>query len=220
MDDIVDLFNLKALKEEYTYNFKWMGRPIIQYPQDMIAMQELIWEVKPDLIIEAGIAHGGSLIYYASILELIGEGGHILGIDIDIRQHNKVEIEKHSMFKNITMLEGSSINSEIIEKVKSFASKYINIMVLLDSNHTDQHVYDELKAYAELVTPNNYLVVFDTIIENMPKGFYDRSWDVGNNAMTGMKRFLEENKLFEIQTQIDEKIRLTCNPSGYLKRIK
>src|SRR5215475_9721846 len=130
-------FMLPSLRSKYSYNFSWMGRPIIQYPQDMIAMQEIIWQVKPDLIIETGIAHGGSLIYYASLLELIGNG-EVLGIDIDVREHNRKEIEKHPMYKRIQMLQGSSVDSEIINKVKEFAAGKKNVLVCLDSNHTHE----------------------------------------------------------------------------------
>src|SRR5215212_9210088 len=123
-------FNIESNRAQYSYNFSWMGRPIIQYPQDMIAMQELIWKIKPDLIIETGIAHGGSLIYYASLLELIGNG-EVLGIDIDIRKHNRIEIEKHPMFKRIKMIEGSSISEETVAEVKKQAENKKSILVSL-----------------------------------------------------------------------------------------
>jgi cephalosporin hydroxylase len=144
-------FNVESNKAQYSYNFKWMGRPIIQYPQDIVAMQELIWEIKPDLIIETGIAHGGSLIFYASMLELIGNG-EILGVDIDIRQHNREEIEKHPMFRRITMIQGSSIDPVTIDAVKEFAKGKKKVLVVLDSNHTHEHVLAELEAYAPLVS--------------------------------------------------------------------
>jgi cephalosporin hydroxylase len=165
----------------YVYHFSWLGRPIIQYPQDIVALQEIIWNVKPDLIIETGIAHGGSIIFSASMLELLGGDGHVLGIDIDIRKHNRVEIEKHPMFKRITMFEGSSIDAEMAKRVHEFAKPYNTVMVLLDSNHTHAHVLEELKLYTPLVTNGSYCVVFDTIIEDVPEGsFPDRPWDKGN----------------------------------------
>ena len=222
MDDIVDLFNLKALKEEYTYNFKWMGRPIIQYPQDMIAMQELIWEVKPDLIIEAGIAHGGSLIYYASILELIGEGGHILGIDIDIRKHNRDLIEAHPMMKRISLIEGSSVSKEIVDQVKKIAASKKRILVSLDSNHTHDHVLAELNLYAPLVSKDSYCVVFDTIVEDLPAD-YDwspRTWGKGNNPKTAVQEFLKKHDEFMIDKSMNDKLLISVAPDGYLKRIK
>jgi len=178
---------IKSAEIKYTYNFSWLGRPIIQFPQDMIAMQEIIWQVRPDLIIETGIAHGGSLIFYASMLELVGGNGQVLGIDVDIRAHNRIEIEKHLMFKRITMIEGSSIDDTVAQQVRAFASSKNRIMLLLDSNHTHDHVLRELQLYSPLVTEGSYLMVFDTIIEDMPKGyFHDRMWDKGNNPKTAV----------------------------------
>src|SRR6187551_3586121 len=160
-------FNTESNKVQYSYNFSWMGRPIIQYPQDMIAMQEIIWDIKPDLIIETGIAHGGSLIYYASLLELIGKG-EVLGIDIDIREHNKAAIEKHPMYKRIKMIQGSSIDPDVVEQVKQYATDKETIMVVLDSNHTHEHVLAELRMYSPLVSLNSYIIVYDTIVEKLP----------------------------------------------------
>ena len=206
---------------KYAYNFTWMGRPIIQFPQDMVAMQEIIWDVKPDLLIETGIAHGGSLIYYASLMELLGGNGHVLGLDIDIRAHNRIEIEKHPMFKRITMFEGSSISQEMAERVRDFAKSYKTIMLVLDSNHTHDHVLDELKLYSPLVSPGSYCVVFDTIVEDMPAGsFPDRPWDKGNNPKTAVWEFLKTNNDFEIDKSIENKILITVAPDGWLKKIK
>lgn len=214
-------FNVESNRAQYSYNFSWMGRPIIQYPQDMIAMQELIWEIKPDLVIETGIAHGGSLIYYASLLELIGEG-EVLGIDIDIRSHNKAEIEKHPMFKRIKMIEGSAVSEETVEKVKSFAKDKKRILVCLDSNHTHEHVLQELEFYAPLVTVGSYIVVFDTIVEDLPEGYFSqkRPWGISNNPKTAVYEFLNTNKDFEIDHSIDNKVLISVAPEGYLKRIK
>jgi cephalosporin hydroxylase len=206
---------------KYPYNFTWMGRPIIQFPQDIMAMQEIIWEVKPDLIIETGIAHGGSLILYASMLELIGGDGEILGIDVDIRQHNRVEIESHSMFKRITMIEGSSIDEKIAQQVYDFAKGKNTVLVLLDSNHTHDHVLKELQLYSPLVTKNSYLVVFDTLIEDMPDNFFqDRPWGKGNNPKTALWEFLKTNKRFEIDKNIEAKLLITVAPEGYLKCVE
>lgn len=214
-------FNVESNKVQYSYNFSWMGRPIIQYPQDMIAMQEIIWEVKPDLIIETGIAHGGSLIYYASLLELIGEG-EVLGIDIDIRQHNKIEIEKHPMFKRIKMIEGSSINNNTAESVKKIASEKKKILVCLDSNHTHEHVLKELELYAPLVSLNSYIVVFDTIVEDLPEGYFSqkRPWGISNNPRTAVDEFLKKHNNFIADESIDNKLLISVTPRGYLKRIK
>lgn len=211
-------FNYQSNKEKYSYNFSWMGRPIIQYPQDMIAMQEIIWHVKPDLIIETGIAHGGSLIYYSSLLELIGHG-QILGVDIEIREHNRSEIENHPMSHRIKMIEGSSIDPEVFETVQKFSKKYQKILVCLDSNHTHAHVLKELEMYSQLVSIGSFCVVFDTIIQDMPPKMYDRPWDVGNNPKTAVFEFLEMNKNFVVDNSIDCKLLISVNPSGYLHRI-
>lgn len=213
-------FTEASIQSGYSFNFKWMGRPIIQYPQDIIAMQEIIWEIKPDLIIETGIAHGGSLIYYASLLELIGKGT-VLGVDIDIRKHNREEIEKHPMFKRISMIEGSAISTDIIEQVKKFTENKKSILVCLDSNHTHDHVLEELKLYSPFVTPGSYIVVFDTIVEYIPENHLPcdiRPWGVGNNPLTAVREFLKENKDFYIDESINNKLLITVAPDGYLKR--
>ncbi len=220
LKDAAKVFNEVSHTAQYSYNFSWMGRPIIQYPQDMIAMQEIIWEVKPDLIIETGIAHGGSLIYYASLLELIGKG-EVLGIDIDIRTHNKIEIEKHPMCKRITMIEGSSISDVTILKVKEIADGKNTILVVLDSNHTHLHVIKELELYAHFVSINSYLVVFDTIVEDLPSNYFKekRPWGIGNNPQTAVQEFLKSNKNFVIDENIDNKLLISVAPKGYLKRV-
>lgn len=214
-----DTFNVVSNRDQYSYNFSWMGRPIIQYPQDMIAMQELIWDIKPDLIIETGIAHGGSLIYYASLMELIGKG-EVIGIDIDIRAHNRREIEAHPMFKRIQMIQGSAIDEELVAEVARRAEGKETIMVCLDSNHTHDHVLRELELYAPFVTVGSYCVVFDTIVEDMPKGAYDRPWDVGNNPKTAVWEYLKTNNQFEIDYSIDNKLLISVAPEGYLKRVR
>ena len=206
---------------KYSYNFTWLGRPIIQFPQDIIAVQELIWKVKPDLIIETGIAHGGSIIFSASMLELLGGDGKVVGIDIDIREHNRVEIEKHPMFKRITMMEGSSVDEGVVAEVRKLASGRKTVMILLDSMHTHDHVLRELELYSPLVTCGSYLVVFDTIIEDMPEGFFpDRPWDKGNSPKTAVHEFLKTTDRFEIDEDIPNKLLITVAPDGYLKCVK
>ena len=221
LKDAAKKFNDASNSNQYSYNFSWMGRPIIQYPQDMIAMQEIIWEVKPDLIIETGIAHGGSLIYYASLLELIGKG-EVLGIDIDIRAHNKAEIEKHPMYKRIKMLEGSSISESIVEQVKTAALGKEKILVCLDSNHTYEHVLSELRLYTPFVSVGSYIVVFDTIVEDLPDNYFkeERPWGIGNNPKTAVWEFLKDNDNFIVDKFIDNKLLISVAPDGYLKRIK
>jgi len=221
-----DEFRLESIHAKYSYNFSWLGRPIIQYPQDVVAIQEIIWRVQPDLIIETGIAHGGSLILSASILELIAVCGgrqdsHVLGIDIDIRKHNRDAIEKHPLNRRISMIEGSSIDQDIVSRVRDVAAQKTNVMVFLDSSHTHDHVIAELHAYAELVSVGSYCVVFDTLVEEMPSGtITDRPWDVGNNPMTAVDRFLEGNDQFEVDTQIDGQLMVTVAPRGYLQRVR
>ena len=206
-----------SIKYQYSYHFSWLGRPIIQYPQDMLALQEIIWKVKPDLIIETGIAHGGSLIFSASILELIGKG-HVLGIDIDIRKHNKEEIEKHPMFKRITMIKGSSVDKKIVNQIKKFVKDKKKIMIVLDSNHTHKHVLSELRIYSSFVKKGSYLVVFDTIIEDIPKKLIEnRSWGIGNNPKTAISKFLEINDRFKLDKKIENKLLITAASGGYLK---
>ncbi len=210
----------KANGYEYSYHFRWMGRPIIQYPQDIMAVQELIWEVKPDLIIETGIAHGGSLVLSASILELLGGDGHVVGIDIEIRDHNRKAIEQHPMFKRMTLLEGSAVSEEIAEKVRALASGKKSVMVFLDSNHAHDHVLKELQLYSPLVTKGSYLVVFDTIVEDLPpNSFPDRPWDKGSNPKTAVNEFLKTNSRFVVDKDIEHKLLLTVAPDGYLKCI-
>lgn len=207
-------------ENRYTYNFTWMGVPIIQFPQDIIAMQELLWRIKPDLIIETGIARGGSLIFYASMFELIGNG-HVLGVDIDIRQHNREVIEAHPMFKRITMFEGSSVSDEMAQRVHEFAKDYKTILIVLDSNHTHEHVLRELELYAPLTSVGSYCVVFDTVVEDIPEGsFPDRPWDKGDNPKTAVWEYLKQDSRFEIDSDVHNKIMVTVAPDGYLKRVR
>lgn len=218
-------FMQASVSPKYSYNFSWMGRPIIQYPQDMIAMQEIIWEVKPDLIIETGIAHGGSLIFSASMLELVaactGSEGEVLGIDIDIRSHNRKAIEEHPMYKRISMIEGSSIAPEVIAQVIEKSKGKKRILVCLDSNHTHDHVLAELVAYGPLTSVGSYCVVFDTLIEDMQENAYpDRPWGKGNNPKTAVWEWLKAHPEFEINKNIHQKLLITVAPDGYLKRVR
>jgi cephalosporin hydroxylase len=214
-----------SVKEKYSYNFKWMGTSIIQYPQDMVAMQEIIYELKPDLIIETGIAHGGSIVFYASLLELNAMAGgprnaKVVGIDIDIRGHNLISLEKHSMFPRMELIEGSSVSEDIINRVYEIAKGFTKILLILDSNHTEEHVSFELDAYAKLVSVGSYCVVFDTVIEDLPDSLHsDRPWGKGNNPKTAVYKFLANNSNFVIDSAIDEKIQISVAPSGYLKRV-
>jgi len=215
----------ESLTPKYSYNFSWMGRPIIQYPQDIIAIQEIIWEIKPALIIETGIAHGGSLIFSAAMLELVaacgGGEGEVLGVDIDIRPHNRKAIEEHPMSRRISMIQGSSIAPEIVAQVVERAKGKQRILVCLDSNHTHEHVLAELEAYAPLTTLGSYCVVFDTLIDDMPKQILgDRPWGHGNSPKTAVHEYLKNHKEFVIDKSIDHKLLITVAPNGYLKRVR
>lgn len=223
-----------SMNRQYVYNFDWMGRPIIQYPQDMVVMQELIWRVRPDLIIETGIAHGGSLVLSASMLALLdmsdaianGEmmdpkksNRKVVGIDIDIRAHNREAIESHPMSSRIQMIEGSSIDASVIAQVVQASVGYKNIMVCLDSMHTHDHVLAELNAYGPLVSPGSYCVVFDTFVEDMPLNFFqDRPWDVGNNPKTAVHEWLKLNKDYAVDKKLQDKLQITVAPHGFLRR--
>jgi cephalosporin hydroxylase len=235
MCDAAQVLMRVTTKPKYSYNFTSLGRPVIQYPQDMVAMQELIWQIKPDLIIETGIAHGGSLILSASMLALLDmcdaiessekldpkvSRRKVLGIDIDIRAHNRAAIEAHPMASRIQMIQGSSIAPEVIEQVKQAAKDYRRILVCLDSNHTHSHVLAELHAYASLTSVDSYCVVFDTIIEDMPADMFpDRTWGPGNNPKTAVWEYLKTHPEFEIDRSIQHKLLITVAPDGYLKRI-
>ena len=222
LQDATKEFMLGSVKSKYSYNFSWMGRPIIQYPQDIIAMQEIIWEIKPDLIIETGVAHGGSIVYYASILQLIGLDGLVVGIDIDIRKHNRDLIEAHPMMKRIQLIEGSSLSEEVVTQVKEITAKKTKVLVCLDSNHTHEHVLEELKLYAPLTTVGSYCVVFDTVVEDMPVD-WDwgvRPWGVGNNPKTAVFEYLKTHDEFVIDKGVDSKLLISVAPDGYLKRVK
>lgn len=212
---------IHAEKYKYTYNYSWLGHPIIKYPNDIVLQQEIIWEVRPDLIIETGIAHGGSIILSASMLELLGEDGIVVGVDIDIRKHNRKEIEKHPLFKRIKLLEGSSTSDEILNEIKEIAKNKKKRMVFLDSLHTHDHVLDELRSYAPLVSVGSYLVVSDTFIEFFPRGHYsNRPWDLGSNPYTALQEFLSENDDFIIDTKKENKLLITDGINGWLKKIK
>lgn len=213
-------FNASS-KHEYSYHFTWLGRPIIQFPQDVMAIQEIIWKVKPDLIIETGIARGGSLIFYASMLELIGGEGQVVGIDIDIRENNRVEIERHPLCKRIFMLQGSSVDEEIVGQVSKMAENKPRVMVILDSNHTYQHVKRELELYSPLVKTGSYLIVLDTVIEDMPEELSaDRPWGKHDNPKIAVREFLASNQRFEVDREIEDKLLITVAPQGYLRCLR
>lgn len=213
---------LESCRHRYSYRFTWMGRPIIQYPQDIVAMQEILWGVRPALVVETGIAHGGSLALYASMLELIGGDGLVVGVDVEIRPHNREAIASHPMAKRIRMIEGSSVDESVLEQVRALARERAPVLVALDSNHTHEHVLRELELYAPLVTKGSYIVVFDTVVEDMPSAefFPDRPWSQGNSPKTAVREFLRKNERFEVDREIEERLMLTVAPEGYLRCIK
>ena len=219
-------FMESSIAPKYSYNFSWLGRPIIQYPQDIVAMQEIIWQTQPDLIIETGIAHGGSLIFSAAMLELNAAcGGNpeaaVLGIDIDIRAHNRKAIEEHPMARRITMFEGSSVASDIVDKVRALTSDKDTVLVCLDSNHTHEHVLAELEVYAPLTGVGSYCVVFDTVIEDLPAGLFpDKPWDKGANPKTAVHQWLKDHREFEIDRAVDDRLLISVAPGGFLKRVR
>jgi cephalosporin hydroxylase len=207
-----------TLPLHYSYNFDWLGLPIIQYPQDVMAIQEIVWRTKPDLIIETGVARGGSLILYASLLKLIGNGGRVIGVDIDIRPHNRQSIEDHPLADAIQLVQGSSVDEETVAAVRDQAKGAGRIMVVLDSMHTADHVLRELELYSPLVTQGCYLVVFDTVIEFMPpETVSHRPWGQGNSPFNAVQQFLETNSRFRIDRSLDAKLQVSVAPSGYLE---
>jgi cephalosporin hydroxylase len=226
LQDAAQRLTRASIESKYSYNFSWLGRPVIQYPQDIVAMQELLWRVQPDLVVETGIAHGGSLIFSASMLELNAACGgpqdaRVVGIDIDIRAHNRSAIEAHPMARRIEMIEGSSVAPDVVARVRERADAARRVLVCLDSNHTHEHVLGELQAYAPMVSVGSYCVVFDTIIEDLPAGMYpDRPWGPGDNPKTAVFEYLKLHPEFEIDKQIDHQLMISVAPDGYLKRVR
>ena len=225
----------KSWRHKYTYHFKWMDRPIIQMPQDVLALQEIIWKVKPDLIIETGIAHGGSICLSASLLALLEmednynkndinktkNNRQVIGIDVDIRKHNKEKLNNHFLSEKMIMIEASSVELKTFEKVKEISQDFSNILVILDSNHTDEHVLKELNLYGSLVSQNSYCIVFDTIIEKMDDAFSkDRPWSKENSPKSAIEKFLKTNESFEIDYSVDDRLILSMAPGGFLKKIR
>jgi cephalosporin hydroxylase len=206
---------------KYSYNFTWLGRPIIQFPQDIIAVQEVIWRVRPDVIVETGIARGGSLIFHASMLELLGGDGRVVGVEIELRDHNRAAIVTHPMYKRISIVEGSSLAEGTVREIFRLAGGGKQVLLVLDSNHTHQHVLTELRLYSPLVRKGSYIIVFDTIIEDMPRGYFsDRPWDVGNNPRTAVQEFLRTNDRFVVDEEMDSKLLISSAAGGYLKCVR
>ncbi len=226
MADLTNRWLGKAQELGYSYNFDWLGLPIIQYPQDIVAMQELIWKLRPDVVLETGVARGGSLIFYGSMLELLetctgAKGGRVIGIDIDIRQPNREAIEAHPLSHRIDLVQGSSVDPAIVDQVTEMVGDAKRVLVCLDSNHTHDHVLDELRSYAPLTTVGSYCVVFDTLVEHLPEiAVGDRPWGRGNNPLTAVRAYLAETDLFETDTSLQDKLQISVAREGYLRRCK
>ena len=223
-------FLIESFKSGYSYEFDWLGMPIIQYPEDICRVQELIWELEPDCIIETGIARGGSLTLSASILALLDlrdqkvgqtlKNRKVFGIDIDIREHNRVRLEKHFLADYMELVQGSSIDTNVFENIEKSVGSFKTIMVFLDSNHTHEHVLSELNLYSNLVTKGSYLVVFDTVAEFIGVNVMEnRPWGVGNNPMTAVNAFLQQNDNFVVDLSLNNLTTISCNQRGFLKKI-
>ena len=200
----------------YTYNFEWLGVPVIQFPQDLVALQEVIWKTRPDWIVETGVAHGGSLVFTASMLELLGGEGRVGGVDSDIRAHNRERLEAHALFKRIDLIEGDSASDGMAARVRELVGG--RVMVILDSNHAHAHVLRELELYSPLVKAGGYVVVFDTSIEEAPDELFNgKPWGRGDNPMTAVREFLKGNRRFEVDADIEARLQITVAPGGWLR---
>lgn len=218
MTTAVRTFLGKTFEHGYYRNFTWLGRPIIQYPQDVVALQELIWSYRPTMVVETGVAHGGSLILYASILELAGGAGEVLGVEVEFREHNKRAVAQHPLARRISVIEGSSIEPAVVEAVRERCAGHERIMVVLDSLHTHEHVLEELRAYAKLVRKGGPLVVFGTAVALIdPKIDLHRPWNQRRNAKTALEEFLRENSRFIVDHEVVDKLLITDAPDGYLR---
>jgi cephalosporin hydroxylase len=212
---------IESARYEYSHHFTWLGRPIIQFPPDIIALQEIIWRVKPSVVVETGIARGGSLVFSASMLELMRNDGVVIGIDIEIRQQNRQEIERHPLSDRIRMIEGSSVDEATFAQAVEIAGGRRPVLVILDSNHTHEHVARELQLYSDLVGEGSYLIVYDTIIEQVPQNFFsNRPWGVGNNPATAVRDFLAQTDRFAVDEELERKLLISTAPGGYLRCVK
>lgn len=210
-----------ATRHGYSYNFSWLGIPIIQHPEDVVVIQELLWHTRPDLVVETGIAHGGSLILSASILKLLGGQREVLGVDIDIREHTRATLSTHPLASSISTIEGDSIASEVIDQVREVCARHSRVLVILDSNHTCDHVAAELSLYSEFVTVGSYLIVMDTIIRDLPRELLrDRPWDAVNSPWTAVQDFLRVDDRYAVAAEVDDRLLATAAPGGYLVRLR
>ncbi len=206
---------------DYSYLWSWMGVPVIQMPADVLATQEVIWTTKPDIIIETGVARGGSVLFMASLLELIGKG-QVIGVDIDIRAHNRASIEQHPMSKRVTLIEGGSVDEDTLARVRAAIPAGARVMVVLDSDHSRDHVLAECKAYGQLVTPGCYMVVADTMIGHVEASEAPQKrskiWSKGDEPLSALKQYLAESDFFEVDEVLNGKLVLSSSPGGYIRR--
>lgn len=211
---------IQSDRHNWSYQWSWLGVPIIQMPPDLVAVQEILWDARPDVIIETGVARGGSLIFYASILQLLGKG-RVIGIDIDIRPHNRDSIERHPLAHRIELVAGSSVDAATVARVRRSIPAGASVMVILDSNHTHAHVLDELRLYAPLVTRGQFLIVADTMVERIPaQAHRPRPWGPGNNPETALDAYLAETDRFERDPFVNAKLLISSSPGGYLRCLK
>ncbi len=211
-----NLWMRSGWQAKYTYELAWLGIPVIQMPEDVLMMQEVIWKVRPDVIVECGVAHGGALVLYASVLELLGKG-HVVGVDVEIRKYNRLAIESHPLSHRITLIEGDSVAEETLNEVRTHIRPGDTVLVALDSLHTRAHVQAELERYAPLVTPDSYVVVFDGVmraVADAPNA--GRGWE-GDNPLEAVQKFLLENEEFEVDP-LYGRLGVTYCPGGFLRR--
>ena len=207
-------------KNGYSYMWDWLGVPIIQMPADIVAMQEIIWKTRPDVIVETGIARGGSAILHTSLLRLTGKPGKVIAVDIDIRAHNRETIESHPLGDGVTLIEGSSVDPVIIDKIRSLIPADSRVMVVLDSDHTHSHVLAELQLYSQFVTPGMYLIAADTFVEELPVQLHrPREWGPGDNPKTAVDSFLASAPDFKLDADLAAKMLMSSSAAGYLRRI-
>lgn len=227
--DLSHEWMVASARHRYSYNFSWLGLPIIQYPQDIVAVQELVWRVQPTLIVETGVARGGSMLLLASLLAILdaceeGAGSierRVVGIDIDVRPWNRDAVESHPLARYVRLIEGSSTAPEVVETVAGLADGHERVLVLLDSDHSHAHVLEELRLYAPLVSVGSYCVVFDTVVEDLPEdALFGRPWSPGNSPRTAVRAFLEEDDRFVVDDAMDAKLMLSVAPGGFLHRVR
>ncbi len=203
----------------YSYMWDWLGAPIIQMPADIVAMQEIVWRTRPDVIVETGVARGGSAILHSSLLHLLGNNGFVVAVDIDIRPHNRDTIESHPLGGSVRLLEGSSVDEDLLEKIQAMLPAGARVMVVLDSDHTHSHVLQELDAYSRFVTAGMYMVVADTFVEELPEQLHrPRAWGLGDNPCTAVDEFLGKTSEFKLDTSLAKKMLMSSSTAGYLMR--